>query len=199
MNDWASFELPSRQTGTFDLHYFGTVSEATVDGVFFLSDSVVTDWPQAPIATRFSGGNIEAANGTTYGAVNPTPFTPGQQYCVHFEVDVPQNVYNMFVSSNMDCSDPIIIADNYSFRVAATSISYYTIRHTERVASGTLEVCDISLGSPAVTSSSASTTGVGRINITSTTAEVEIEVSNASKLQMFFGIALLLLLSLLLL
>jgi hypothetical protein len=173
--DWASFELPSAQVGIFDLYYKGRASSLTTDGVFFLSDGVVTDWTQPSIATRFSAGNIEAANGTVYGAVTPTSYTPGQRYCVHLKVNVPRNTYNMYVSSNLDCSSPITIAAEYSFRVPATSLRYYTVRHTDVAGVGTLEVCDVSLNHPSVTSSSG--------DVTSSSSTEDAEISHANKLE----------------
>jgi hypothetical protein len=193
VDDWATFELPSAQSGIFDLYYIGRASSLTTDGVFFLSNDILTGstgWSQASVATRFSAGNIEAANGTAYGAETPTSYTPGQRYCVHLKVNVPQNTYNMYVSSNLDCSSPVTIATDYSFRVASNSIRYYTVRHST-AASGTFEVCDVSLNPP-VTSSGGSTSGVIGGDVTSTE---DAEISHGNKLEIISVFLFVLLLS----
>jgi hypothetical protein len=89
---------------------------------------------------RFNpSGFIDASNGTGYGALTSVPYTGGHRYNFWFQLNIPAQTYNVYVTP--EGGQQVQIGGNYAFRLSATSLSN-VIYHAE---AGSDQVCSFNL------------------------------------------------------
>lgn len=138
--------LPSSTVLLVSLH--AKPSQANIDGVVGVTVNGATTYNDLAAAIRFyTNGVLEARDGDTYRADTVVPYAAGDDFDIHFVIDLPSHTYSVYVESERDYLNRVTLARNYRFRpqqVTATSLG--TVSTIVASASGRLDVCNASGG-----------------------------------------------------
>ncbi|MEP4077720.1 hypothetical protein [Haloferula sp.] len=131
--DFQSIELEN-QTGSFTTSFAINANDDIIDGPAGLSDGPASSFDDLAVTIRFrDNGQIDARNGSGWGAVNPLGYVKNAPYLVEFQVDLATSTYNAVVTPAG--GSPVTIAQNYSFRTTQTGVGQ--LNHLNFIAPGT--------------------------------------------------------------
>lgn len=123
--DWQTLPIPN-QTGVFDFSFHVIPNTNKLDCVIGLSPTnLVTGYQDLASIIRLNDqGFVDSRRDARYQSETIYPYFKGNDYLIKFHVDIPQNIFTAYVSSNGNYS--AIIATNYLFRndqAGATNLS----------------------------------------------------------------------------
>ena len=128
------------QTGSPTVKFNATPSGNDINAVVGLADGAQSAYTDLAAIVRFNpSGFIDARNGAAYSALTSIPYTGGQKYSFWFEINIPAQTYNAFVTP--DGGSQVQIGANYAFRVSASTLNNVTY-HAD---AGSEEVCSFNL------------------------------------------------------
>ena len=128
------------QTGSPSVKFNATPSGNHIDAVVGLSHGPQFGDTRLAASVRFSpSGFIEVRDGEEHSALTRLPYTAGQKYSFGFEIDIPDQTYNVYVTP--DGGSQVQIGANVPFRVRAHTLNNVTY-HAE---GGSDEVCSFNL------------------------------------------------------
>ena len=105
-----------------------------------LSNGAQSIYTSLAAIVRFNpSGFIDAYNGTGYSALTSIPYTGGTKYSFWFQLNVPAQTYNVYVTP--EGGQMMQIGANYAFRLSAPSLNNVTY-HAEV---GSDKVCSFNL------------------------------------------------------
>jgi hypothetical protein len=113
------------QTGSPTVKFNATPSGNNINAVMGLSDGPQSVYTSLAAIVRFNpSGFIDAYNGTGYSALTSIPYTQGTKYSFWFQLDIPAQTYNVYVTP--EGGSQVQIGANFAFRLAAPTISNVT-------------------------------------------------------------------------
>ena len=128
------------QTGSPTVKFNATPSANDINSVVGLSDGPQSAYTGLAAIVRFNpSGFIDAYNGTGYSALTSIPYTGGTKYSFWFQLNIPAQTYNVYVTP--EGGSMVQIGANYAFRLNAPTISSATY-HAEV---GSSNVCSFNL------------------------------------------------------
>jgi hypothetical protein len=128
------------QTGSPTVKFNATPSGNNINAVMGLSNGAQSVYTSLAAIVRFNpSGFIDAYNGTGYGALTSVPYTGGTRYSFWFQLNIPAQTYNLFVTP--EGGQMVQIGSNYAFRLNAPSLNNVTY-HAEV---GSDQVCSFNL------------------------------------------------------
>jgi hypothetical protein len=128
------------QTGNPTFKFNATPSGNDINTVVGLTDGPQSAYTSLAAIVRFNpSGFIDAYNGPGYAAVNSVPYTGGTKYSFWFQVNIPAQTYNVYVTP--EGGSQIQIGSNYAFRLSAPTLNNVTY-HAQV---GTENVCSFNL------------------------------------------------------
>lgn len=129
------------QTGSFTATFYATPSGNDSNAVMGLSDGSQGAYPGLAAIVRFNpSGEIDAYNGTGYGAVSSIPYRGGAMYRFELDVNVAARTYSVWVTPVGGTRT--LVGLNYAFRSTAASAVLNTLSLYAEV--GTNNVCGLS-------------------------------------------------------
>jgi alginate lyase len=128
------------QTGSPTVKFNATPSGNNINAVMGLSNGAQSVYTSLAAIVRFNpSGFIDAYNGTGYSALTSVPYTGGARYSFWFQLNIPAQTYNVFVTP--EGGQMVQIGSNYAFRLNAPSLNNVTY-HAEV---GSDKVCSFNL------------------------------------------------------
>jgi len=128
------------QAGSPTVKFNATPSSNNINAVMGLSSGAQSVYTSLAAIVRFNpSGFIDAYNGTGYSALTSVPYTGGTRYSFWFQVNIPAQTYNVFVTP--EGGQTVQIGSNYAFRLNAPSLNNVTY-HAEV---GSDKVCSFNL------------------------------------------------------
>jgi hypothetical protein len=128
------------QTGSPTVKFNATPSGNNINAVMGLSSGAQSAYTALAAIVRFNpSGFIDAYNGTGYSALTSVPYTGGTKYSFWFQLNIPAQTYNVFVTP--EGGQQVQIGANYAFRLSAPTLSNVTY-HAEV---GSDNVCSFNL------------------------------------------------------
>jgi len=128
------------QTGSPTVKFNATPSGNNINSVMGLSNGAQSIYTSLAAIVRFNpSGFIDAYNGTGYSALTSIPYTGGTRYSFWFQLNIPAQTYNVYVTP--EGGQMVQIASNYAFRLSAPSLNNVTY-HAEV---GSNQVCSFNL------------------------------------------------------
>jgi hypothetical protein len=128
------------QTGSPTVKFNATPSGNNIDSVVGLSNGPQSIYTGLAAIVRFNpSGFIDAYNSTGYSALTSIPYTGGTKYSFWFQLNIPAQTYNVYVTP--EGGQMVQIGANYAFRLSAPSLSNVTY-HAEI---GSDRVCSFNL------------------------------------------------------
>jgi len=128
------------QTGTPTVKFNATPSGNRIDTVVGLSNGPQSIYTGLAAIVRFNpSGFIDAYNGTGYSALTSVPYSAGTKYSFWFQVNIPAQTYNVYVTP--EGGSQVQIGANYAFRVSAPTLNNVTY-HAEL---GSDHICSFNL------------------------------------------------------
>jgi len=128
------------QTGSPTVKFNATPSGNNINSVVGLSNGAQSIYTGLAAIVRFNpSGFIDAYNGTGYSALTSVPYTGGAKYSFWFQLNIPAQTYNVFVTP--EGGSQVQIGANYAFRLSAPTLSNVTY-HAEV---GSDKVCSFNL------------------------------------------------------
>src|SRR3989442_4430744 len=144
------------QTGSFTAQFDATPNGAAIAGVVGLSAGAAGAYTDlAPIVAFTLAGQINARDGGAYAAVNVIPYTAGTSYHFRLVVDLPSRTYSAYVTPFGGTE--VTIGSGYAFRTEQSAVTALA-NWASYTSSGTLTLCNVSLGSETPSVSVASVT-----------------------------------------
>ncbi|MGA3008255.1 MAG: FN3 associated domain-containing protein, partial [Opitutaceae bacterium] len=141
---WKNNPMAS-QTGTFTATFDATPSAGPTNAVVALSNGAQTSYSNFPCLARFNPtGDIDARNGGAYAATTVIPYAAGVTYHFRMVVNVSAQTYSIYVTPAG--GSELTVGLNYTFRVSATSLSNWGAYVDGSGGTGTLTVCNFSIG-----------------------------------------------------
>jgi hypothetical protein len=105
-----------------------------------LSNGAQSIYTSLAAIVRFNpSGFIDAYNGTGYSALTSIPYTGGTRYSFWFQLNIPAQTYNVYVTP--EGGQMVQIGSNYAFRLSVPSLNNVTY-HAEV---GSNQVCSFNL------------------------------------------------------
>jgi hypothetical protein len=102
-----------------------------------LSNGPQSAYTSLAAIVRFNpSGDIDAYNGTGYGAASVIPYTGGTMYAFEFDVDMAHQTYTVWVTPRG--GRKTLVGLNYAFRTAASTLNNLALF----AAAGTNNVCE---------------------------------------------------------
>jgi hypothetical protein len=112
----------SSQSGVFTASFDMIPNAANIDGLTVLSAIPAQSFTDGAAIVRFnSTGSIDARNGSSYAADVAVPYTAGSTYHVRMVVNVPNKVYDIYVTPQG--GNEIHLASGYAFRTEQSTVS----------------------------------------------------------------------------
>jgi hypothetical protein len=128
------------QTGSPTVKFNATPSGNNINAVAGLSNGPQSVYTGLAAIVRFNpSGFIDAYNGTGYSALTSIPYTGGTKYSFWFQLNIPAQTYNVYVTP--EGGQQVQIGANFAFRLNAPTLNNVTY-HAE-VGSDT--VCSFNL------------------------------------------------------
>jgi Alginate lyase len=128
------------QTGSPTVKFNATPSGNNINAVMGLSNGAQSIYTSLAAIVRFNpSGFIDAYNGTGYSSLTSIPYTGGTKYSFWFQLNIPAQTYNVFVTP--EGGQQVQIGANYAFRLNAPTLNNVTY-HAEV---GADEVCSFNL------------------------------------------------------
>ena len=128
------------QTGSPTVKFNATPSGNNINAVMGLSNGAQSAYTALAAIVRFNpSGFIDAYNGTGYSALTSIPYTGGTKYSFWFQLNIPAQTYNVYVTP--EGGQQVQIGANYAFRLSAPTLSNVTY-HAEV---GSDNVCSFNL------------------------------------------------------
>ncbi len=128
------------QTGSPTVKFNATPSGNDINTVVGLTDNAQTAYTGLAAIVRFNpSGFIDAYNGTGYSALSSIPYTGGTKYSFWFQLNIPAQTYNVYVTP--EGGSQVQIGSNYAFRLNAPTLNNVTY-HAEV---GSDNVCSFNL------------------------------------------------------
>ena len=128
------------QTGSPTVKFNATPSGNDINAVVGLTDGAQSAYTSLAAIVRFNpSGFIDAYNGTGYSALTSIPYTGGTKYSFWFQLNIPAQTYNVYVTPEGGAQ--VQIGANYAFRVSAptlNNVTYYA-------QAGSTQVCSFNL------------------------------------------------------
>ena len=125
LNEWQSFEI-EKQTGEFTAEFDMVASKDSIDAVTGFLNGIATTYSDLSCIVRFSpAGKLDVHNGTTYAADAEILYVGGQNFHVRMEINMATSSYDVFVTPEGEAE--VQLADEYGFRKANTSITYWAM------------------------------------------------------------------------
>ena len=125
------------QTGSPTVKFNATPSGNDINAVVGLTDGAQSAYASLAAIVRFNpSGFIDAYNGTGYSALTSIPYTGGTKYSFWFQLNIPAQTYNVYVTPEGGAQ--VQIGANYAFRVSApalNNVTYYAQAGSTRVCS----------------------------------------------------------------
>src|SRR2546427_6891497 len=144
------------QTGSFTAQFDATPNGAAIAGVVGLSAGAAGAYTDlAPIVAFNLAGQINARDGGAYAAVNVIPYTAGTSYHFRLVVDLPSRTYSAYVTPFGGTE--VTIGSGYAFRTEQSAVTALA-NWASYTSSGTVTLCNVSLGSETPSVSVASVT-----------------------------------------
>ncbi len=110
------------QNGVFTAGFDMVPNAAGIDAVTMLSAVAAQAYTDGAAIVRFNTtGTIDARNGGAYAAAVTVPYTAGSTYHVRMVVNVPQHVYDVYVTP--PGGSEIKLAAGYAFRTEQATVS----------------------------------------------------------------------------
>ncbi len=118
---WQNISIAS-QAGVFTASFDVIPNANNIDGLTVLSAVPAQAFADGATTVRFNtSGNIDARNGSTYAADVVVPYTAGNTYHVRMSVNVPNKVYDVYVTP--PGGTEIHLATGYAFRTEQATVS----------------------------------------------------------------------------
>jgi hypothetical protein len=128
------------QTGSPTVKFNATPSGNNINAVMGLSNGAQSIYTSLAAIVRFNpSGFIDAYNGTGYSSLTSIPYTGGTKYSFWFQLNIPAQTYNVFVTP--EGGQQVQIGANYAFRLNAPTLNNVTY-HAEV---GSDNVCSFNL------------------------------------------------------
>src|SRR5882757_6608633 len=128
------------QTGSPTVKFNATPSSNNINTVVGLTNGPQSVYTSLAAIVRFNpSGFIDAYNGTGYSALTSIPYAGGTKYSFWFQLNIPAQTYNVFVTP--EGGSQVQIGANYAFRLSAPTINNVTY-HAEV---GSDKVCSFNL------------------------------------------------------
>ena len=128
------------QSGSPTVKFNATPSGNNINAVMGLSNAAQSVYTGLAAIVRFNpSGFIDAYNGTGYSALTSIPYTGGTKYSFWFQLNVPAQTYNVYVTP--EGGQMVQIGSNFAFRLNAPSLNNVTY-HAEV---GSDNVCSFNL------------------------------------------------------
>ena len=128
------------QTGSPTVKFNATPSGNDINSVMGLTDGSQSAYANLAAIVRFNpSGFIDAYNGTGYSALTSIPYTGGTKYSFWFQLNIPAQTYNVYVTPEGGAQ--VQIGANYAFRVSAPTLNNVT--YYAQV--GSVNVCSFNL------------------------------------------------------
>ena len=120
-----SFDLPAKQTGSFELSIDATPIADKIDGFTGISATAPEAAGVVSVIVRFNEkGTIDARNGGAFQADQVLGYSANQVYRVRLVVDVAGKAYSVFVAP---AGQPeVLLAKNYAFRTQRAPVQSLT-------------------------------------------------------------------------
>ena len=135
-SSWANTSFTA-QTGSPTVKFNATPSGNNINTVVGLSDGPQSAYASLAAIVRFNpSGFIDAYNGTGYSALTSIPYTGGTKYSFWFQLNIPAQTYNVYVTP--EGGSQVEIGANYAFRLSAPTLSnvaYYAQVGSDNVCS----------------------------------------------------------------
>jgi hypothetical protein len=135
-SSWANTSFTA-QTGSPTVKFNATPSDNNINTVVGLADGPQSAYASLAAIVRFNpSGFIDAYNGTGYSALTPIPYTGGTKYSFWFQLNIPAQTYNVYVTP--EGASQVEIGANFAFRVSAptlSSVAYYAQVGSDKVCS----------------------------------------------------------------
>jgi hypothetical protein len=136
---WLNAPLTA-QTGSPTVKFNATPSGNDINAVVGLTDGPQSVYTGLAAIVRFNpSGFIDAYNGTGYSALTPIAYTGGTKYSFWFQLNIPAQTYNVYVTP--DGGSQVQIGANYAFRLSAPILNNVTY-HAQ---AGSADVCSFNL------------------------------------------------------
>ena len=128
------------QTGSPTVKFNATPSGSPINAVIGLSNGPQSVYTGLAAIVRFNpSGFIDAYNGTGYSALTSVPYSAGTKYSFWFQLNIPAQTYNVFVTP--EGGQQVQIGANFAFRLSAPALNNVTY-HAQ---SGSDNVCSFNL------------------------------------------------------
>jgi hypothetical protein len=112
----------SPQTGTFTATFDATPSLSPENAVVALSQGAATAYTSMSCIARFNAsGQIDAYNGTAYGAAATINYSAGTSYHFRMVVNVTAHTYSVYVTPAGGTE--LTVGSNYAFRSTANTVT----------------------------------------------------------------------------
>jgi hypothetical protein len=116
-----SFDLPSEQTGTFELSFDATPLADKIDGFTGVSAAAPNVANDVAAMVRFADtGSIDARNGGFFKADQVLKYSANKTYRVRMVVDVAKKTYSVFVTP--PGQPEVSLTQNYAFRTQQSGV-----------------------------------------------------------------------------
>jgi len=113
------------QAGSPAVKFNATPSANAINAVVGLSNGAQSAYTGLAAIVRFNpSGFIDAYNGTGYNALTSIPYSGGTKYSFSFQLNIPAQTYNVFVTPQG--GSQVQIGANYAFRTSATTLNNVT-------------------------------------------------------------------------
>jgi hypothetical protein len=144
-NNWINGIIPT-QTGAFTAEWDATPSTALNNSNVGLSLGPQAAFTGLAISGRFNpAGIIDARNGGAFAAANNIPFAAGVKYHFRADVNVPANMYSIYVTPAGQSE--ITIGTNFAFRTEQKGIT--SLDHWDAISQvGTVALCNLVIDTP---------------------------------------------------
>ena len=128
------------QTGSPTVKFNAIPSGNNINSVVGLSNGAQSAYSGLAAIVRFNpSGFIDARNGAVYSALTSIPYTGGKKYSFWFQIDIPAQSYNIYVTP--EGGSQVQVGANFAFRTNASVLNNVTY-HAD---AGSDEVCSFNL------------------------------------------------------
>ena len=118
---WSNTTVTSEST-TFTATFTATPSATDINTVMGLSNGVQSAYTGLAAIARFNpSGDIDAYNGSAYGAANTIAYTAGTTYAFEFLVNIPAQTYTVYVTPSGGTTT--LVGQNYAFRTSDSALN----------------------------------------------------------------------------
>ena len=138
----------TNQTGTFQVEFEATPSEAPIDSVMALSSGAGGAFTSFACLARFweTESIIQARNGGDYSADNVIPYEANVKYKFRMDVNIPAHTYSVYVTSAGGAEQTV--GKDFAFRTdqsTVTNLDNWAVIVDSTSGTGTNTVCNFKL------------------------------------------------------